>query len=306
MAQSDAAAPDDRLVSTAPPGEERSFWRLSVDLLVLLGPAGAVGALLYYFGYVSAGTFYSYFGVSLSVLDLQPTDYLIISPNLLFRSLITVLLVAAAVVTLHLALRAVLARWGRCARWVLLVLVVAVIALAEVGLSGLFGQPRGLVAPLSLAAAGLLVDYGAWLADRYAVLSEGARGVVRSGVVLRRGVLLALVVTAVFWAVTNIAQSRGLEAARLRELSLPLQAQAVVYSRDDLHLSGPGVSATPLTGEASAYRFRYNGLRPLLYANSRWFLLPVGWRREKVATVVVLQEDPERVRVDLAPGFISG
>jgi hypothetical protein len=298
VAHSDATAPDDRLVSTAPPGEERSFWRLSVDLLVLLGPAGAVGALLYYFGYVSAGTFYSYFGVSLSVLDLQPTDYLIISPNLLFRSLITVLLVAAAVVTLHLALRAVLARWSRCARWV--------IALAEVGLTGLFGQPRGLVAPLSLAAAGLLVDYGAWLADRYAVLSEGMRGVVRSGVVLRRGVLLALVVTAVFWAVTNIAQSRGLEAARLRELSLPLQAQAVVYSRDDLHLSGPGVSATPLTGEGSAYRFRYNGLRPLLYANSRWFLLPVGWRREKLATVVVLQEDPERVRVDLAPGFISG
>jgi hypothetical protein len=80
-----------------------------------------------------------------------------------------------------------------------------------------------------------------------------------------------------------------------------LESQAVVYSQNDLHLSGPYVGVAVLSGKNTAYHFRYNGLRPLVYANNRWFLLPVGWTHNNGLTVIVLQDDPDRVRVDLAP-----
>ena len=74
-------------------------------------------------------------------------------------------------------------------------------------------------------------------------------------------------------------------------------------SEKDLHLPGPQVGVTALDGTNSAYSFQYNGLRPLLYANHRWFLLPVGWTHGNGSTVIVLQDDPGHVRVDLAPEF---
>jgi hypothetical protein len=61
------------------------------------------------------------------------------------------------------------------------------------------------------------------------------------------------------------------------------------------------VGVTALSGKETAYRFRYNGLRPLLYARDRRFLLPVDWTHDNGSTVIVLQDDPSRVRVDLAP-----
>ena len=85
-------------------------------------------------------------------------------------------------------------------------------------------------------------------------------------------------------------------------MSLSLQPQAVVYSAKDLQLDdGPDVKTELIDGEDSAFAFRYSGLRPLLYANDRWFLLPVGWRQGLGATVIVLHDDPAHVRVDLAP-----
>jgi hypothetical protein len=106
---------------------------------------------------------------------------------------------------------------------------------------------------------------------------------------------------AVFWAVTDIAAERGTATARLVEPTLRIRPQAVVYSEKDLHLPGPEVGVVALSGADSAYAFRYNGQRPLLYANGRWFLLPVGWTHDNGATVIVLEDDPGHLRVDLAP-----
>ncbi|WP_158852657.1 hypothetical protein [Saccharothrix deserti] len=287
---------------------ESPFWRVTLDLLALAGPAGLVTGVLYYFGYISAKAFYSYFGVSLSALDFAPTSYLMRTADTFFRPAATLLTVAALVLVIHRVLGLVLDHAG--AAWVRQVVAglggVGVV-LGAVGLAGLYGEPRGLVSPISLAASALLVEYTLWTVDHHETcFPAGVTAPARAGVGMRRGVLVALVLIAVFWAVTNLAEARGTSNARLTELALPLQPQAVVYSQEDLHLPGPGVGVARLEGEDGAYRFRYNGLRPLLYANDRWFLLPVGWKHDNGSTVIVLQDDPGSIRVDLAPSHAEG
>jgi hypothetical protein len=284
------------------PAVAPSRWRTVVEIAALVGPAGILTGILYYFGYISAKAFYSYFGVSLSALNFSPTNYLVRSTDTFFRPVATLLIFVLVVFVSHHLLGQLLGRVGHHrARWVMFGLCGATAVLAGFGLSGLYGEPLGLVSPLSLAASAALMEYSVLIAVRYASLPAAMRALLHAGVGLRRGLLAALVLIAIFWAVTNLAQERGTTNARLAELALPLQPQAVVYSEKDLHLPGPGVAVTNLNGDNSAYRFRYNGLRPLLYANGRWFLLPVGWKRDNGSTVIVLQDDPGRVRIDLAP-----
>jgi hypothetical protein len=176
------------------------------------------------------------------------------------------------------------------------------IVLGAVGAAGLYGEPLGLLSPISLAVSALLLEYALWTIDRYgASFPARVTASVRVSVGLRRGLLTALVLIAVFWAVTHLAQARGTMNARLAEMSLRRQSQAVVYSEKELHLPGPGVGVVVIEGEDGGYRFRYNGLRPLIYANGRWLLLPVGWKHDNDSTVIILQDDPGKVRVDLAP-----
>jgi hypothetical protein len=286
-----------------PPDTGRSrFWRSARDVLAVAGPAGLLTGVLYYFGHVSANAYYSYFGVDLSALDISTTNYLVRSAETLFRPLATLVIIMIVVFVAHHLLRQALSvagpRWaGRAA--VSLCGVAA--ALGVVGLIGLYRGPLGKWSPLSLAASALVLEYSLWLASRYAAPRPRMRSLIDAGVDLRRGLIAALVLTATFWTVSYLANERGISTARLFEQSLRLKPQAVVYSEKDLYLPGPEVGVTPLNGDENGYRFRYNGLRPLLYARDRWFLLPVGWTHDNGATIIVLQDDPGRVRVDLAP-----
>jgi hypothetical protein len=282
--------------------ETSRFRRTSLDLLAVIGPTSILTGMLYYFGYASAKAFYSYFGVSLSALNLSTANYLIGNADTFFKPMATLLISLIILFIAHRLLGHVLNLGGKgWARGVALGLFGLAVGLAEVGLSGLYGQPIGLVSPLALAAAGLLLEYSAWIACRYAAPPPRINASLRAGVHLRRGLIAALVLLATFWAVTDVANDHGIATARLVEQSLVLEPQAVVYSQQDLHLPGPGVNVTILGGPDSAYRFRYNGLRPLIYADDRWFLLPVGWTHDNGSTVIVLQDDPGRLRVDLAP-----
>jgi hypothetical protein len=278
------------------------FWRSATEVLAIVGPTSLLTGILYYFGYVSTKAFYNYFGISLSALNFSASNYLVHSADTFFKPAATLLIVSIVLLIAHQLLRQALSRAGkRWARGVALCLCSLAIVLAGVGLLGLHGWLPGLTSPFSLAASGLLLEYSAWVASRYAVPQPRIDALINTGVNLRRGLIAALVLIATFWTVTDLAYRQGIANARLVEQVLPLESQAVVYSQNDLHLSGPYVGVAVLSGKNTAYHFRYNGLRPLVYANNRWFLLPVGWTHNNGLTVIVLQDDPDRVRVDLAP-----
>ncbi|WP_204325447.1 hypothetical protein, partial [Stenotrophomonas maltophilia] len=84
-------------------------------------PTTVLTALLYFYGYVSLKAYYSYFGISLSVLDLSTTDYLVRTPDTLFRPLAALVIVMVGAYVFHYVLVEVLKRAGpRRARWVAL------------------------------------------------------------------------------------------------------------------------------------------------------------------------------------------
>jgi hypothetical protein len=295
----------DGLDSAVTPAPEKGGHHLSLsisDIVTVIGPVGLLTGVLYYFGYVSARAFYSYFGISLSILDIPSNSYLLGDADTFFKPVAAVLIVSILAFAVHQLVSQVLG-WLR-RPWVIGFLIglgAVTGALAGFGLLGLFGQPGGLASAVALAVAGLLAEYIAWIATRFPVISAKVQVAVRRGKNLRRGLILALVLIAIFWAVADVAYQRGISEARLVEFSLPIRSQAVVYSDRDLDMPGHDVGITVLRGKDSAYRYRYNGLRPLLYAHDRWFLLPVGWTHDNGETVIVLQDDPGHVRVDLAP-----
>jgi hypothetical protein len=271
-----------------------------LDWVAVVGPISLLTGILLYFGYVSSKSYYAYFGVSLSALGLPSTDYVLRSPDTLFKPAVTLVLVLLLVLLAHQILVIVLAgARALTQRAATLALFVLALAAGAVGLDGLFREPRGASSGIALGVAGCLVEYSFWTASRLDVLPRGLGHLYTAGLTLRRGLISALVVAAAFWATTNVAYANGISAARLVERSLPLQSQAVVYS--ELELQMPGATATRLIGKDTAYRFRYNGLRPLYYADGRWFLLPVRWAHNNGLTVIVLPAGPGRMRVDLAP-----
>ena len=282
--------------------------------LAILAPAGLLTGILYYFGYVTARAFYSYFGINLSVLNFSTTSFLIRNADTLFRPLSSILFLSLIVLVGHRCIVTFVTspQWMFWFARIFGLLSLCLGAYALLSIYGLFVH-GGLDGALSLAASVVLFEYALWMFGRAnSALSPGPPGdperfsnklssLLGTSPNVRRGILAAVVLVACFWAITDVAYKRGTENAALVELSLPLQSQAVVYSSKELSLPLPDAAVTELNGQSSAYHFRYNHLRPLVYANARWFLLPLGWTHVNRMTVVVLPDEPGEIRVDLAP-----
>ncbi|WP_132192607.1 MULTISPECIES: hypothetical protein [Kribbella] len=272
----------------------------------MLAPAGVLTAVLYYFGYVREQALFAYFGIDLGSLDFSTTDYLVRSAGTLFLPLATLLVgavvaVASHYVLLHLLGRATL-RWRRIAWIALAAIATTMLLLGAIGLHRRhdpFLSP--LAAPVALGTGALLLEYAVETARATERLPAPLRTALDGTGTLRRVLAAALLLVAVFWATANVAQQRGIAAARAIELTLSTHPQAVVYSRVRLQITGPGVNLEPLGAAGAAFAFRYNGLRMLVHTGGRWFLLPVGWTHDNGATVILLPDTSGDIRVDLAP-----
>ncbi len=271
----------------------------------VLAPAGVVSALLYYFGYVREQALFAYFGADLGSLGFSTTDYLVRSAGTFFILLATLLVVALAAVAAHHLLRYLLGRaprWARRTVWT--ALYAAAVALLLFGVIGLYRRSdpllRPLAAPAALGAGAVLLQYAVG-ATAGAASGTPLATTLAATRTLRRVLAGALALISIFWLAATVALQRGIDTARAIELALPAQPQAVVYSHDRVQISGPGVNVVPLDTAGSAFAFRYNGLRVLVHTGGRWFLLPVGWTHENGATVILLPDRPDSIRVDLAP-----
>ncbi|PZG21972.1 hypothetical protein [Nonomuraea aridisoli] len=65
----------------------------------------------------------------------------------------------------------------------------------------------------------------------------------------------------------------------------------VVYAPQRLHLEGAGVTETAFPDPHAKFRFRYTGLRLLLHAHGRYFLLPACWATSPEARAIALPDD---------------
>ena len=95
------------------------------------------------------------------------------------------------------------------------------------------------------------------------------------------------------------AQQTGERVAAVLATDPASMSNAVVFSKDDLGLTGSGITMTKGT-EGAALPYRYAGLRLFVHRNERWFLLPVQWRRDNQSSAIILP-DSDDIRVELRP-----
>lgn len=272
----------------------------------VLAPAGVVTAVLYYFGYVREQALFAYFGVDLGSVGFSTTDYLVRSAGTVFLPLAVVLVAGVAAVFAHNLLGYLLGRasprWRRVVWITVGVLALGLLVMGVVGLRNRTDPAfSSLAYPLALGSGAVLVEYVVETGWARKTAPPQVLTLLAANRTVRRVLLAALLLVAAFWATADVARQRGLVAARAIEVSLPLQPQAIVYGRDRLQITGPGVSLERLDAAGAAFAFRYNGLRTLVHSNGHWFLLPAGWTRDNGASVIMLPDSPTGIRVDLAP-----
>jgi hypothetical protein len=270
---------------------------------LVVAPSSVITALLYFFGWVRTGAYFAYFGLDRSVLRLSTQDYLLRTPELALRPGVFVLLIAVLLVAIRrLFLRLGRATFGRRLAWLVTGAVWATAGtFMTIGGVGLFAPAWG-IRPL---ASGLSLGIGSLIAVIWLRAMEGMQqrpepATRRSRVTLVQVSLIATAILAAFWAESVYAQQAGARLAEYTALVPSSRPATVIYSHDRLQIYGPGVQVASIGTTDSAYRFRYSGMRLLLFADDRWILIPEGWRRTNGATVVILSNSSS-LRVEFQP-----
>ena len=270
-----------------------SLARQIVDLITKVGSPIAVGtALLFYFGWTRADAQARALGYDVTLLGLTTSDYVLRSINVLFLPLILLLLGALAGYLVHpLVVRSLQRR--RVQRPTKLLVaglrlgwlwfpVLSLVVYATVPAS------RTVIVPIGLAAGILIAIYGDRL-DRHLRQLPPSQGAVRA-------LTLILLAVVVFWGTERTANLFGRQFAEYIAAEPKEYAQITLFSPKRLELAGPEIKEQMIGTEESAYRYRYDGLRLLLYSNSKYFLLAYSDSRPKPSVVVI--PDNEQLRVE--------
>jgi len=276
----------------------------------VVAPSSLLAALLFYFGWVYTNARATYFGIDPSMLGYSNQDYILRSVDVLLIPLSTLLLLALVLAWGHVSL----CRWiesGRLPRVVStarLILIAVGLASLVVWVSGVVDRPlfgtQFMVTPLSLGLGVALIAYASALVDR---LPGRERRVVGAGAeppwfrpVVSVVVFLLLAVS-LFGGFGHLAGAIGEDRAHRLAAGLPYRPGVVVFSKEALQIGGPGVFYAPIEDDQSAYRFRYRGLKLLIRAADKYFLLPSGWTAEVDGGAAIVLPDDGDLRFEFTP-----
>ena len=288
------------------PGTIDRWLNVIKDVLV---PAGALTALLFYFGYASTRAEYQYFGVDIGAVGLGTNDFLVRSPHPLLVPVLLIAVLAGLGVWLHLALRRLLEKPDdpRATRLLVIRRLSAAVAWIGAGL-GLCGivlmliypllsdwPVYDLVTPLCLMTGIVMFAYGQHLRTQTAQAIEGPPTDDRAKRLL--GVLAAAaVVGCVFWVTATLADwsGRGLGITLSEHFSdLP---SVILDTEEPLQWHSAGIEESALPAvSGQTYRYRYRHLRLLIEGGGRMFLVPDQWRPSDTTFLVPL-DDTVRVQ----------
>lgn len=284
----------------------------------IAAPVTVLGALLFYFGYVSSSSEYAYFGINVDTIGLSTQDYIMRSPQTLLVPLLVLTLVSAGFLTLNAAVRkritsAVADPAGSAepevspARQIervaqlsripgLAVLIAGVVLLFS------YSYVRdwafyGLVTPLLIAFGAAIIVYASRVT--HLLQRHQARDAARTkpapadGTVLARrvaGVLLYVVIAAsIFWATATIAQWSGRGLAQYDAAHFGNLPSVILDTKERLFLRDPGIEETQLPpSDGQTFHYRYRGLRLLIQGQNRMFLVPEAWSASDSTLIVPL------------------
>lgn len=273
----------------------------------VVAPSTLLAGLMFYFGWVYTNARALYFGIDPSTLGFSNQDYILRSIDVLLIPLSTLLLLALLLAWGHVSL----CRWiesGRHPRTVSTarpVLIILGLASLGVWVSGVVDRPlfgtQFMVTPLSLGTGVALIAYTSGLVDRLPgrerrVVGAGAEPAWFRPVV--GAVVFLLLSVSLFGGFGHLAGAIGRDRAQRLAAALPFRPGAVVFSKQALHIGGPGVRWSTIDDEESSYRFRYRGLKLLIRSADKYFLLPNGWSPGKDGSAVIVLPDNGDVRFE--------
>jgi hypothetical protein len=297
------------------PGTRLEQW-ISIGTTIV-APATLIGAVLFYFGYVSSRSQYAYFGVDVDTIGLSTQDYVMRSPQPLLVPLLVLTLGGAGLLALNATIRgriaAAIARADRTAdpdaspgrpierirrmvRWV--AILSGALLTAGVVLLFIYSYVRdwayyGLMTPLLIATGAALAVY----APRVMRLlphpqQERSPGPAHSSMLARRtaGVLAYVVIAAsIFWATATVAQWSGRGLAQYDALHFDSLPSIILDTKERLFLRDPGIEETALpASDGQTFHYRYRGLRLLIEGQNRMFLVPDVWSASDSTLIVPL------------------
>jgi hypothetical protein len=293
---------------TAPDGSVFGGWSDRIKgVAEVVAPLTLLTALLSYFGYVSSYAQFAYFGIDLTTLGLSTRDLVLRSVAALYVPLVVLLAAGLVAYLLHGAVRDVLAAGVR--RRLLrvtgvLTAAVGVVLVARAGygiaVPVVAEKERLATTPLCLGLGALWCGYGAHLATAARRPTGGAG---TASVRANRAVAVAVgavLVLSLFWATNSFASAYGRGQAAEDSVRLAERPAIVLDTKERLYLRSPGVEETALpVADEQEFHFRYRGLRLLIEANGKLFLVPERW--QEGGGVVVLPHD-ESSRAQFEPG----
>ncbi|MER7953203.1 hypothetical protein [Streptomyces sp. NPDC096030] len=279
----------------AAPGPARESEPSSPTALlkVVIAQGTFIAALMFYLGAMYTSTFYGYFHLSLSALDLSFGEQVTQSLHLLKLEV----LVAAGVVLLVVAVPWFTARSRPSAvstpraptraevlarRLQLPVVAVGVVLLALWSKI----QPYGWTAPLIIAAGLLMGQFRDATGRRPTGFRYRALPVFAAGAFL-------------FWALTQVTVQTAERDAAARARDVTDWTGVLVLSTHPLALPTGAVTKEVLPGGVR-HRYRYTGLRLLLERDGRYYVVPLGWDAKRDAMYIVRESDA--VWIGLTPG----
>jgi hypothetical protein len=276
-------------------------------LSLVIAPSTLVISLAYWFGWTLTNARSSYFGIDSSTLGYSTTDYLLRSADAAFVPIAVVLLVILMAIMLHGSVR----RAIEAQRLICTVKrgakggATAGAALTFFGVWAMFKPlpvtTNYLVPPVILGLGPALTAYSVWTLRRVkAPGNERTDQVVppweRSGYMI--AAMLALL--GVFWASSLYAAALGRGRAEVLAANLSSQPAVTIFSVNSLGIDSAGVTVSQIASSATAYRFRYSGLRLLVHSANKYFLVNSGWSRQR-GTTIILADTPD-IRLEFSPG----
>lgn len=312
-------APPASSSSPTPVDEPAGPVRLQLsDVVQFIGavvaPATFITWLLYYFGRAQAKEEYGYFAIDHRLLGLTNGDYVLISIDAMFWPLFVGLSVGLLWFWGHrVALKALRQRRGPgFARMLPLAIAAVGLSLTLAALYSVVDMryrplaetsvQQYLLTPAGLALGIAILSYGLYLDRRLREIASGpvlgSRSPVPGLIALTCvGILVGL---NIFWGVANYASATGRANARIIVENMDTRTGVLLYTKERLGIDVPGVTEATTGGARAMYSYRYTGLRLLIHADGRYFLLPDTWSRTNALTVVI--PDNDAVRVDFVRG----
>ena len=272
----------------------------------VVAPITIISALLFYFGYVSSRAQYAYFGVDVDTIGLSTQDYVMRSPQPLLVPLLVLVMIAVALVALHLWVTAWLgrARPERARNVTHRALYIGLVILAA-GITLIILYPvladwpyYNLVTPIIVAVGAGVVAYSWRLVSRLPPQPDALPSPAGSPALRRMGLVLlcVLVAATLFWSTATIAQWSGRGLARQDARHLDDLPRVILDTKERLYITDPFIKETALpASEGQTFHYRYRNLRLLIQGKDRMFLVPDTWSASD-STLVVPLDDSVRVR----------